>query len=173
MSYAKRQAASGFAVGDKVSVIHKCDDHHDGWGELWIDSMDNFIGKECEIIGSHPTTGFLIFCEEISEDFNFPYFVLEKVGTTPEPEPDPELEPELMSCYVSFIVKRTNRSEYASEYVVVVAYCYNNFVYWRYEGGSVISKLSGIPEEDSCVVTEVAKYVCEQHKGWELEAIIN
>ena len=62
-------------VGDKVKVYRKSFDHELGWGNVWNEDMDGYVGKFYTIQK---------FCRESGikfedEPYAFPFFVLEKV----------------------------------------------------------------------------------------------
>jgi hypothetical protein len=79
--YLECQKDCGLNTGDSVRVIRKAKDHEDGWGMVWVDSMDRFIGVVGTIIS--------IDKDGVSVDFYnghgawFPYFVLERVESKP------------------------------------------------------------------------------------------
>ena len=74
--YLKLQNASGLKVGDKVKVTRAAKDFEKGWSDFWISpDMDKFIGKIVTISKINGTFG-INFKET---DYNFPFFVLEKV----------------------------------------------------------------------------------------------
>ena len=86
-SYEERQAECGLKVGDKVRILRKAEDHEDGWGDAWNHhEMDDFVGRECEILRDNENRGFRVYNEELDEWWNVPYFILEKVSEEPEQE---------------------------------------------------------------------------------------
>lgn len=81
-SYAERQAAwikeNNVKVGDKFKVLRKAEDYEQGWGIDWADKMDYLVNKIIkidEIDTNRGTNNGL----HSTNDWYFPYFVLEKI----------------------------------------------------------------------------------------------
>ena len=49
-----------------------------GWGAVWPEVADTWVGKTGKIIEDGKDYGFRVFCEEENDYWSFPYFVLEK-----------------------------------------------------------------------------------------------
>lgn len=82
MDYLKKHQESGLKVGDKVKLIRKSFIGEYGWNVYWNSSlMNKNIGKFGEIIQDADDRGFVIRFKG-SEDYFYPYFVLEKVNIT-------------------------------------------------------------------------------------------
>lgn len=79
-----------FNPGDIVRVMRSAHDNENGWCNIWVEGMNEWIGKTCRVVHDTGTTG--IRCEKLDnsdskERWCFPSFVLEKVSgaeTTPE-----------------------------------------------------------------------------------------
>lgn len=78
-TYKKRQAECGLKVGDTVKIFRKAEDNEDGWGNIWPEDADTWVGKTGKIVGDGEGGGFKVFYEEENDCCYFPYFVLEKV----------------------------------------------------------------------------------------------
>lgn len=67
--------------GDKVKVLRSCENGKDGWNNSWVKEMDCFIGKEFKVdyIYEDEDFGISLENEVFYEQYDFPYFVLEKV----------------------------------------------------------------------------------------------
>lgn len=84
-SYIERQdewiKKNDLKIGDRVRIIRKAADLEDGWGVGWVSSsMDSFIGKEARVRDINGRAGINAGCDNGLGSWNFPYFVLEKVG---------------------------------------------------------------------------------------------
>lgn len=75
-SYLELHNESGLKVGDKVKVVRKATNREQGWDNSWTTDMDVCVGNYYEINYDGEHTGFALNC---IGNFNFPYFVLEKV----------------------------------------------------------------------------------------------
>lgn len=71
-TYAAGQAAWGGMVGDWIKVMRKAEQYEQGWPTSWNPEMDAAVGKSFQI-QNRSAPGF-----QLSNDFWFPYFVLEK-----------------------------------------------------------------------------------------------
>lgn len=77
--YLAEHKLSGFKVGDRVIIKMKAESCSRGWNNTWEPEMDDSIGEEGEIIEDNGETGFTIkFNDPALEDFDYPYFILEK-----------------------------------------------------------------------------------------------
>lgn len=79
MSYLEKHNASGFEVGDRVRILRDSYEGEDGWEDVWNVLMNDHIGGVGKIVGDQETWGFVVLCDNTDEEWNFPYFVLEKV----------------------------------------------------------------------------------------------
>lgn len=77
-SYQELQEACGINVDDTVRVLRKVASHALGWGVGWADGMDSFVGKVGRVTRTHRSYGVKVLFPN-GVDFNFPFFVLEKV----------------------------------------------------------------------------------------------
>jgi hypothetical protein len=69
-----------FQVGDKVKIVRKAQNHEKGWPAVWLEEMDNTVGKIGEIIrGNYPHFGPTV--EIDGQQYFYPEFVLEPVET--------------------------------------------------------------------------------------------
>ena len=70
--YIKRQNNSGIEVGDMVKVTRIAKSHEEGWSTMWIDDMDNYVGKTCRVVDISERGIQLV------DDKNayFPFFIL-------------------------------------------------------------------------------------------------
>ena len=86
MNYIKEQEKwikeNNIKIGDKVIVTRKAESYENGWNDPWIGEMDEFIGKECEIIKYL----YSISIEYKKFKYNFPYFVLKKASVFKLPD---------------------------------------------------------------------------------------
>ena len=73
MSYLKGHKKSGLKVGDIVTVIKKAETNEQGWADVWINDMDNYVGKSGYISDDKKYKGFYVIFTNNS--FVFPYFV--------------------------------------------------------------------------------------------------
>ena len=78
--YLAGQEASGIKAGDWVKVTRAAEDHEQGWGNFWVSSMDDSIGKTLRVSNVFGASG--IYLEESGAplDYHFPFFVLEPVS---------------------------------------------------------------------------------------------
>ena len=91
-TYAELHAECGLKVGDMVRITRIAASYENGWGDTWSRFMDKFVGTVGPISQDNGEEGFNI---ERAGNWNYPYFVLEKVGVEPEPQPAPSV-PELV-----------------------------------------------------------------------------
>ena len=66
--------ANNIKPGDKLRVTKKHPSESKGWGNIWVDKMDDYVGKKVTFISSFPLG---IRLEEAP--FAFPYTVLQKL----------------------------------------------------------------------------------------------
>lgn len=75
--YVEDQNKCGLKVGDRVKVVRKEESYEGGWRNMWVTSMDNYIGRTFEVLQIAGAHGIGLCDEGL---FNcFPYFCLEKV----------------------------------------------------------------------------------------------
>ena len=60
--------------GDYVKVTRKVNDHEDEWQGLWLDYMDESVGKTLKVKGIYT----YVYTIGLENGFYYPYFVLEK-----------------------------------------------------------------------------------------------
>jgi hypothetical protein len=76
-SYEERQRAwleeTGLKVGDTVKVVRTAEDGENGWGNDWVPEMNKYVGKEYTLNRIKGSSGLYV------GNWDFPYFVLEKV----------------------------------------------------------------------------------------------
>ena len=72
----------GLKIGDKVLIVAKADTEQGGWGDSWVDDMDETVGKIGKVraddygqVMGH--RGVTVVVDGIF--FNYPFFVLVKV----------------------------------------------------------------------------------------------
>lgn len=84
-TYKERQAewikANNIKEGDKVKILRKTKPHEDGWGDIWV---GNEVGKIGVIDVIHSDN---IRVRTNTENYWYPYFVLEKVEDEPKAKP--------------------------------------------------------------------------------------
>src|SRR5690606_15655649 len=92
-AYLAGQSVCGLSVGDRVRVVRKAISWEMGWTAAW--SMQHKFGFTGEIVGI-TTNGFRFK----DRDWNYPYFVLERIETPAEATPvetpaevAPEIDP--------------------------------------------------------------------------------
>ena len=82
--YLREHIASGIHVNDTVTIKRKAKTRERGWDAVWVDRMNNLVGRLFRVSIDLGVSGFVlspIAHEEEREDgFMFPYFVLEKVS---------------------------------------------------------------------------------------------
>ena len=69
-----------YKIGDRVRIIRTITtEEHDLWWDVWIDQMDNFIGRVATIKGVYLWKDKSEFCRYTFKEFPFSYpeFVLE------------------------------------------------------------------------------------------------
>ena len=80
--YIHGQQRADFKPGDKVKVVRKAQDYQAGWGNVWAEKMDDAVGQIGEVIEPYSEwkdlEGITVGIEELM-NFEYPYFVLEKV----------------------------------------------------------------------------------------------
>jgi hypothetical protein len=77
MSYLEKHKSCGIKIGDIVRVVRKAEDYEDGWENTWVYFMDDFVGETFLVESDQFNNGFSLVMDGC---FDFPYFVLEKVG---------------------------------------------------------------------------------------------
>ena len=83
LSYLNLHQASGLKVGDWVKITRAAVSRESGWNALWNNKMDAFIGSIAQITTDLGEHGFKIGG---AGEWNYPYFVLEKVTHRPVTE---------------------------------------------------------------------------------------
>ena len=97
-SYAKRQKAAGFKVGDTVFVTRTAKDFEDGWCAVWVPPMDDAVGYEGKIIEINSALGCIVFIPSQNIcGYRFPYFVLEDLSKKITNKTDKQTFNELLS----------------------------------------------------------------------------
>lgn len=76
--YLAKQKAADLQVGDKVKVIRTAKDNEQGWDNTWVEEMDRKPYKIGTIKRDKGVQGFEVSFGDMM-DFDYPYFVLEKV----------------------------------------------------------------------------------------------
>lgn len=73
--YIAAQRACGIKPGDRVRITRSASFREQGWADSWVPAMDAYVGTEqtvgAPLLESH---GFRL------RDYNFPFFILEKVA---------------------------------------------------------------------------------------------
>lgn len=84
-AYITMQNACGIKVGDTVKVLRAAKDYEMGWKSCWSNYMNEIVGKTMKVIGMgyEPGNGFVL--NDKYEDA-YPFFVLEKVSSGPDPK---------------------------------------------------------------------------------------
>jgi hypothetical protein len=79
--YEREQKKADFKVGDKVKILRKAETEEKGWLNTWTKGMDLFVGKEGEVTEICGKYGIEVkLCPgNIELEYEFPYYVLEKV----------------------------------------------------------------------------------------------
>ena len=78
-----------FKIGDRVRVVRIAEDYENDWETVWVDLMNETVGKEYIVGNMEDYYGILLVQEkyfdpndEHLDGFWYPYFVLEKVGAS-------------------------------------------------------------------------------------------
>lgn len=95
--YIEAELNSGIEVGDLVIVTRIARGHENGWGNIWTDPMNKFVGELCEVTNVYSrecgiATGVRLrpakeFREKLGMEsefykiYSFPFYVLYKVQT--------------------------------------------------------------------------------------------
>jgi len=74
--YIRKQAESGFKVGDMVRVVREAIEGEGGWDNAWVKRME--VGIEANITEILESSGI-----HLSSGYDYPYFVLEQVTNEP------------------------------------------------------------------------------------------
>ena len=77
--YLEKHNASGFKIGDVVKITRIANDDENGWQSSWVDTMNNYVGQTLTIRRDDGIYGFKCKNEANNDDYDYPYFVLEKV----------------------------------------------------------------------------------------------
>jgi len=77
--YLENHNTSGFKIGDVVKITRTAEYEENGWQSSWVDTMNNYVGQTLTITRDCGTSGFRCENEANNDDFDYPYFVLEKV----------------------------------------------------------------------------------------------
>lgn len=85
--YNEAQQQAGFMCSDKVRVIGTAYSHCAGWGEVWHERMNDYVGCVGDITFITRDKGICVHFGD-GNSFCFPFFVLEVVEeATPKEEP--------------------------------------------------------------------------------------
>ncbi|HNW88222.1 MAG TPA: hypothetical protein PKN48_01035 [Bacteroidales bacterium] len=76
--YASRQNSAGFRAGDTVKITRAAKSYENGWGTVWLDSMDHLIRKQVRVESTNDVMGVSIRLDDTDSAY-VPYFILEKV----------------------------------------------------------------------------------------------
>lgn len=76
---------TGVQIGSLVKVARKAESYESGWNALWVNEMQQAVGKVCRVVDFKDSFGLCLDNSEGTMCFNFPFFVLE-----PAEEPKPE-----------------------------------------------------------------------------------
>ena len=68
-------------AGDKVVVARKEDGGERFWPNVWVEEMDEFIGK-VSTVQSQATCGISLSSDHLGTNYYFPYFCLKTIKTT-------------------------------------------------------------------------------------------
>ena len=63
--------------GDTVRVLRKAEDRELGWGSVWIPDMDQFVGKELEVIEVRGDYGARLNCHRYGPEYMFTAQILD------------------------------------------------------------------------------------------------
>ena len=82
-AYKALAKASKIKVGDSVTVIATAESEQMGWHNLWVDDMDNFVGRRGTVRHADIGDGFEIVFDSgnpstCDESWCFPFFVLRR-----------------------------------------------------------------------------------------------
>jgi hypothetical protein len=77
--FSMMQYASDIKVGDVVIVFRGAISYEMGWGDEWVEQMNDFVGKYCKVVGIDRHLGIRIQSIENGTSWNFPFFVLQKI----------------------------------------------------------------------------------------------
>ena len=71
--------ANNIHDGDEIKVFCSAEDYEDGWGDGWLDEMNDCVGLigTVHINSEHPENGIRLSFDSFRESRNFPYFVLD------------------------------------------------------------------------------------------------
>ena len=80
-SYEDRQAKwvekNEIEKGNKVRIVRKAKTGENGWGAIWVEEMDAYVGEEGEVL--HISRDYGLRVRFGTDEWSLPYFVLEKV----------------------------------------------------------------------------------------------
>jgi hypothetical protein len=85
VAYLRLHKSCGIKVGDTVKCLRIAKSEEMGWGDKWLDEMDESIGKNFRVVQDYGVAGFRLDNKERS---NYPFFVLEKIKSKNENEKD-------------------------------------------------------------------------------------
>lgn len=83
-SYSLNQTTTGIDVGDQVRVLRTAEYGERGWLHAWVDRMNRAVGREFRVEDVYHHSGFELYVD--GRYYRFPYFVLEKVNESANPE---------------------------------------------------------------------------------------
>jgi len=76
MTYIDEHNKSGLKVGDKVWITCTAISYEKGWNDVWVRSMDKFVGKSGIIKEDARRNGFIVSIDDTP--MYYPYFVIKK-----------------------------------------------------------------------------------------------
>ncbi len=79
--YLRLQGEANFQTGDEVLIKRIARDYEKGWGNVWSFDMDRQVGKILIVGDSQGPYGI-----HLNDNFNYPYFVLQKIKEVKCPE---------------------------------------------------------------------------------------
>lgn len=71
-----------FRPGDRVRVLRDAKDYESGWGNSWVDQMDDAVGKTLTVSSADIGNGVAL--EDGHLDYEYPFFVLRLVRKAPK-----------------------------------------------------------------------------------------
>ena len=82
-AYKALAKASKIKVGDTVTIIATAESNQMGWDNLWVDDMDNFVGRRGTVRHGDIGEGFDVVFDSgnpstCDESWRFPFFVLRR-----------------------------------------------------------------------------------------------
>jgi len=86
MSYISKSKKMNFKQGERVKILRTAETYENGWINDWNNDMDGAVGKIGTIVDPNPNvgTGVRVGVRGTLFDYNYPYFVLQRVKITNE-----------------------------------------------------------------------------------------